>query len=169
MRFSTLLLLGALSTSMAAFGADTISAKEFVKKAGESGVAEVELGKLGAQKATDPDVKAFAQKMVTDHSKANKELMTVASGKGLEVPTEPGMMQKATMEKFKHHSADSDFNKDYMKHMVKDHETDVKLFQTAANDTTLDPQLRTFAKKTLPTLQEHLSDAQQIDAKLGKM
>lgn len=169
MKISALLLIGVLSTSMAAFGADTISAKEFVKKAAESGVAEVELGKLAAQKATNPDVKAFAQLMVTDHTKANKELMAVAKGKGMEVPTEPGMMQKASMEKFKHHSGDSAFDKDYMQHMVKDHETDVKLFQTAANDTTLDPDLRAFAKKTLPTLQEHLAKAQKIDAQLSKM
>jgi putative membrane protein len=53
--------------------------------------------------------------------------------------------------------------------MVKDHENVVQLFQTAANDTTLDPELRSFAKKTLPTLQEHLADAQKIEARLGSM
>nr|WP_298726223.1 DUF4142 domain-containing protein [uncultured Steroidobacter sp.] len=169
MKISTLLLIGALSTSMAAFGADKISAKEFVKKAGEAGVAEVEMGKLGAQKATDADVKAYAQQMVTDHTKANKELMAAAKAKGLEVPTEPGLMHKGVMEKYKHESADSDFNRDYMQRMVKDHEQVVQLFQTAANDTTLDPELRAFAKKTLPTLQEHLAEAQKLDSKLAKM
>jgi putative membrane protein len=169
MKIATLLLIGALSTSMAAFGADTISAKEFVKKAGEAGAAEVQLGKLASQKATDAAVKKFAQQMMMDHTKANKELMTVAKSKGLEVPTEPGLMHKGVMEKLQHQSADSDFNKDYMQRMVKDHENVVQLFQTAANDTTLDPELRSFAKKTLPTLQEHLADAQKIEAKLGSM
>jgi putative membrane protein len=95
-------------------GGDKISAEEFAKKAGAAGMAEVEMGKLGAQKATDPDVKAYAQKMVTDHTKANKELMAAAKGKNIEVPTEPDMLHKGMMEKFQHQKADKDFNHDYM-------------------------------------------------------
>src|SRR5678815_2330185 len=60
------------------------SAKEFVEKAGTSGLAEVEMGELGAQKATNGQVKAFAKRMVTDHKKANEELETVIKGKGLQ-------------------------------------------------------------------------------------
>jgi len=52
--------------------------------------------------------------------------------------------------------------------MVRDHEAAVELFQTAANDSTLDPELNTLAKKTLPTLQQHLADAQKLEAKLAK-
>jgi putative membrane protein len=168
MKISTLLLIAALGTSTAALGADAISAKDFVKKAGEAGVAEVEMGKLGAQKATNADVKAFAQKMVTDHTKANKELMAAAKAKGLEVPTEPGLMHKGMKEKFEHQAADNDFNHDFMEQMVRDHEGAVELFQTAANDTTLDPELRALAKKTLPTLQQHLADAQKLESKFDK-
>lgn len=168
MKISTLILIGAMSTSMAAFGADAISAKDFVNKAGEAGAAEVAMGKLGAQKATNAEVKAFAQKMVTDHTKANKELMAAAKAKGLEVPTEPGLMHKGMKEKFEHQAADNDFNEDFMEQMVKDHEAAVELFQTAANDTTLDPELRALAKKTLPTLQQHLADAQKLEAKFDK-
>jgi putative membrane protein len=168
MKISTLLLIGALSTSMAAFGADAISAQDFVRKAGESGAAEVAMGKLGSQKATNADVKAFAQRMVADHTKSNKELMAAAKAKGLEVPTEPGLMHKGMKEKFERQSADGDFNHDFMQQMVKDHQATVELFQTAANDTTLDPELRALAKKTLPTLQQHLADSQKLEAKLGK-
>lgn len=145
-----------------------ISAEEFAKKAGAAGVAEVELGKLGAQKATDPDVKAYAQKMVADHTKANKELMAAAKGKGLEVPTEPDLMHKGMMEKFERQAADKDFNHDYMQQMVRDHKQVVELFQSAAQDTTLDPELRALAKKTLPTLEQHLAHAQKLEAQLAK-
>ena len=165
MKISTLFLIGALSTSTAAFGADAISAEDFVNKAGEAGAAEVAMGKLGAQKATNAEVKAFAKKMVTDHTKANKELMAAAKSKGLEVPTEPGLMHKGMKEKFEHQAADNDFNEDFMEQMVKYHEAAVELFQTAANDTTLDPELRALAKKTLPTLQQHLADARKLEAK----
>jgi len=59
-----------------------------VKKAGESGAAEVAMGKLGTTKATDTDVKVFAQHMVKDHTQANQELMAAANGRqeaGIEV------------------------------------------------------------------------------------
>ena len=169
MKVAKILWIAAFAAvSATAVAADKISAEDFVKKAGEGGAAEVAMGKLGSAKATDADVKAFAQHMVKDHTKANQELMSVAKAKGIEVPTEPGMMQKGMKEKFEHQSADKDFNHDYMQHMVKDHEADVKLFRTAAADTTLDPDLRAFAKKTLPTLEEHLAAAKKLEAKTGK-
>jgi putative membrane protein len=169
MKLATILLSAALGmASVAALGADAISAAEFAKKAGAGGAAEVEMGKLGSQKATNAEVKAFAQKMVTDHTKANKELMAAAKAKGVEVPTEPDMIHKGMAEKFEHQSADADFNHDFMQQMVRDHEATVELFQTAANDTTLDPEFRALAKKTLPTLEQHLKDAQKLEAKLAK-
>lgn len=169
MKIRTVLLLAALGTaSTAALGADAISAADFAKKAGAAGAAEVEMGKLGAAKSTNAEVKAFAQKMVTDHTKANKELIAAAKTKGVAVPTEPNMMHKGMKEKFEHQSADHDFNHDFMQQMVRDHESAVELFQTAANDTTLDPEFRALAKKTLPTLERHLADAQKLEAKLAK-
>jgi putative membrane protein len=161
-------LLGVLSTaSTVALGDDAISAADFAKKAGAAGAAEVEMGKLGSQKATDAQVKAYAQKMVTDHTKANKELMAAAKSKGLEVPTEPGLVHKGMKEKFEQQAADHDFNHDFMQQMVRDHKATVELFQTAANDTTLDPDMRALAKKTLPTLEQHLAEAQKLEAKLA--
>jgi putative membrane protein len=145
-----------------------ISAKEFSKKAGASGAAEVEMGKLGAQKATDPEVKAYAQKMVTHHSQANKELMAAARSKGLEVPTDPDLLHKGMKEKFERQKADDDFNHDFMQQMVRDHKAAVELYETAANDTTLDPEFRALARKTLPTLKEHLADAERLEARLDK-
>lgn len=169
----TMLLIAALGTASMATAADLkpddkVSAEEFAKKAGAAGAAEVEMGKLGAQKATNAEVKAFAQKMVADHTKANKELMAAAKAKGLEVPTEPDLLHKGMMEKFEHQSADHDFNHDYMQQMVRDHKKVVELFQSVANDTNSDPELRALAKKTLPTLQQHLADAQKLEAKLAK-
>lgn len=170
MKFSTMLLIAALGTAsaVAAAGDDKMSAEEFAKKAGAAGMAEVEMGKLGAEKATNAEVKAYAQKIVADHTKANKELMAAAKGKNLEVPTEPDMMHKGMMEKFEHQSADHDFNEDFMEQMVRDHKKAIAVFQSAANDTTLDPEMRALAKKTLPTLEAHLADAQKLEAKLAK-
>jgi len=146
---------------------DKISADDFVKKASEAGTAEVAMGKLGSQKATDASVKAYSERMVKDHTKANSELMAAAKAKGLEVTTEPNTMHKAMSTKFEHQKADTDFDHDFMQQMVKDHEKVVELFRTASTDTTLDPDLRSLAKKTLPTLEEHLADAKKLEAKTG--
>jgi putative membrane protein len=78
------------------------------------------------------------------------------------------MMHKGMMEKFEHQAADRDFNHDYMQQMVRDHKKVIEVFQSAANDTTLDPDMRALAKKTLPTLEQHLADAQKLEAKLAK-
>jgi putative membrane protein len=169
MNLAKILLVAAFgAASASAMAGDKISADDFVKKAGEAGAAEVAMGKLGAAKATNTEVKAYAQHMVKDHTKANEELMAAAKAKGLKVPTEPGMMHKGMKEKFEHQSADADFNHDFMEQMVKDHKAAVELFRTASADTTLDPDLRALAKKTLPTLEEHLADAQKLESKLGK-
>jgi putative membrane protein len=141
--------------------------KEFVKKAGESGAAEVAAGRVAMQKATNPQVKAFAQQMVADHTKANKELMAAASARNIEVPTEPSMMHKAMMEKFEHQKANAEFDHDFMKQMVRDHESAVELFQNASTSMNVDAEFRDLAKKTLPTLQEHLKEAKSLESQLA--
>jgi putative membrane protein len=145
-----------------------VTAPEFVKKAGAAGVAEVEMGKLGTQKAKNEDVKAFAARMVTEHTKANKELAATAQAKDLEVPTAPDMRHKAMMQKFDGQSAGKDFDHEFMQQMVKDHKAVVELFGTAANDESLDADLHALAQKTLPVLQQHMKDAQALETKLAK-
>jgi putative membrane protein len=143
------------------------SAKEFVEKAGTSGLAEVEMGELGAQKATSGQVKAFAKRMVADHTKANQELLAAIKGKGVQVPSTRTAMHNATMEKFQQQDAGKNFDRDYMEQMVEDHKADVELFESAADDEKLDLDLRSYAKKTLLTLRDHLKQAQTIESKLA--
>jgi putative membrane protein len=142
-----------------------VTTPEFVKKAGASGLAEVELGKLGSQKATNPEVKAFAEHMVTDHSAANQELAAAAKSKGLEVPMAPESKHKAAMEKLQGKSAD-DFDQEFMQQMVKDHKDAVALFEAVSKNDKVDPDMRALAAKTLPKLQEHLKEAQALERKL---
>jgi putative membrane protein len=145
-----------------------VTAPEFVKQAGAAGMAEVEMGKLGSQKATNADVQAFASRMITDHTNANKELAATAQAKNLEVPTAPDVTHKAMMKKFDGQAAGKEFDRAFMQQMVKDHKAVVELFGTAANDASLDPDLRALAGKTLPVLQQHMKDAQLLETKLAK-
>src|SRR5688572_13214892 len=76
-----------------------ITDEQFVLKASEGGMAEVNHGMLASKQAKSPDVKAFAQRMVKDHGQANKELLAVANKKGFKVAKDMGEKHKAMQAK----------------------------------------------------------------------
>src|SRR5689334_1615636 len=138
---------------------------KFAVDAAQGGMAEVQMGELAKQKATNPQVKSFADKMVTDHNKANDELKQIVSRKGATLPTDVGRKENSHYDSLQKENG-ADFDKAYVEHMVKDHKKDVKDFQDAAQNLT-DPDLKAFAQKTLPTLQEHLQMIQQIEPQVS--
>ena len=136
--------------------------KSFIEEAAKGGMAEVQLGQLAAQKGGSEDVKKFGQKMADDHSKANDQLKQLASSKGVGLPTDIDRSAKREHDKLSKMSG-ADFDREYMKHMVSDHKKDVKDFQKEAKSAK-DPDVKSFASSTLPTLEQHLQLAQQTDA-----
>ncbi len=138
----------------------------FTTNAAQGGMTEVKLGNLALAKAQSEDVKRFAQMMVADHAKANDDLKEVAAKKSVALPTDISDEQKSTMDKLSKLSG-ADFDKEYVKDMVEDHEKDVKEFQTQAQSGT-DADVKAFAARTLPTLQEHLSMIKGIKDKMMK-
>jgi putative membrane protein len=134
--------------------------EKFVKDAALGSLAEVEIGRLAAQKATSAEVKQFAQRMVDDHGKANAQLSTIAAQKSIATPTELTGKEKKALDKLSKASAE-DFDRTYMRMMVDDHKKDVTEFKKAASSAT-DSDVKTFASSTLPTLEGHLRMAQQI-------
>jgi putative membrane protein len=138
---------------------------KFATNAAQGGMAEVELGRLATQRAGDVSVREFGARMVADHGRANSELKSIAGQKGIQLPTELNSEQKSEMDKLSKMSG-AEFDKEYMSAMLKDHETDVKDFDTQAKEGN-DPEIKAFAGKTLPTLQQHLQMAQQAAQKVG--
>lgn len=138
--------------------------KQFVIDAGMGGLAEVQMGNLALQKASNADVRAFAQRMVTDHSKANAELAQFATTKGLALASELADAHKSAFEHLNGLSG-AEFDKAYMQHMVEDHEKDVAAFDKASTSAT-DTDLKAWAGKTLPTLKEHLEQAKTTARKV---
>jgi len=130
---------------------------EFVLDAAQGGLAEVELGKLAAQRAQNDDVKKFAQRMVDDHTKANEQLKKIADSKSIKLPTEVDSKDKALMQRLEKLNGAA-FDRTYMNAMVNDHTKDVSEFKREAN-AGRDPQVKSFAESTLPTLEEHLQQA----------
>jgi|GEM_PF-3684498 len=137
---------------------------EFVTKAASSGLAEVAIGKLGQEKAKNADVKKFAERVVTDHSKANEELIRIAKDSGITVPDKPSAEHEQHVKHFSEGAA-RDFDKDFVNHMVNSHTKGVDLF-TKASKELKNEKLRGFAEKTLPTLKEHLEIAKKLQGQL---
>jgi len=131
--------------------------RQFVMEAAQGGMAEVELGQLATQKASSDAVKQFGQRMVTDHGKANDELKTLAQSKSITLPTDIGK-HKATKDKLEKLSGAA-FDRAYMQEMLNDHRKDVSDFRKESQSGK-DPDVKAWAAKTLPTLEEHLQMAQ---------
>jgi putative membrane protein len=139
--------------------------KAFVKNAANGGMMEVQMGQLATKNAASQEVKDFGQMMVTDHGKANDELKSLAAAKELKLPTELKGMQKAKVDKLSKETG-AEFDKKYMKAMVKDHKKHVEKFQKATKDVK-DPEINAWAAKTLPTLEKHLQRAKEVAQKVG--
>jgi putative membrane protein len=125
--------------------------KTFMMNAAKGGMMEVEWGKLAAQNGQNADVKKFGNRMVTDHSKANSQLMALAREEGVILPAAkaPGKWKS---------------DKDYMDMMVKDHQGDLAEFLNEAKSGT-DPDLKKFADKYSKVVQRHLKLAQETQLK----
>ena len=137
----------------------------FIMEAAMGGLMEVELGRWATQKGTSDAVKQFGQRMVDDHSKANQELMALAQSKGMTLPTALDEKHQKDVTKITSQSG-AEFDRAYAKMMLKDHEKDVKEFERQSTRGG-DPDIRAFATKTLPTLQEHLQMARTLPGNEG--
>ena len=142
------------------------SDSQFLIKAAQGNMAEVALGKLALQNAQSDDVKKFGQRMVDDHTKAEQDLEGVASKNNWTLPSDVNAMQKGEqqrMEKLK----GAEFDRAYMQMMVKDHVKDVVEFRKEANSTMANSDLRDYAKRTYPVLDDHLTNAKAVNDSLS--
>jgi putative membrane protein len=130
--------------------------KKFVKKAYRGGMQEVENGKVAKEKAKDDATKDVADHMITDHSKANEDLAAIAKEENLD------------LSKIKVKAMTFSSDKEYLTMLKKDHEKDIAEFEKEANDTGAneDSDVVQFAKKTLPTLKDHLKMVEDALAKV---
>jgi putative membrane protein len=137
---------------------------EFMMKAAQGGMTEVELGQLALKQASSGDVKQFAQRMVDDHAKAGDELKGLAAGKGVMLPTVVGKKSKDQIDKLAKLSG-ADFDQEYMKLMMKNHSASIDLFEKEAQKGK-DAETKAWAEKTLPTLREHKTMAHDVAGKV---
>lgn len=139
--------------------------KEFVKKALEGNMAEVQMGQLALEKSSDDQVKQFAQRMVDDHGKMLGQLKPVAQQMGVKVPEGPSKGQMKSMDKMKGLSGDA-FDQAYIKSMVKDHKNDDSEFKQEAQSTQ-NPQLKQVVMQSDQIIQSHLQQIEEISKTKG--
>lgn len=138
----------------------------FMQEAAMGGVTEVQLGQLALQKASNNEVKQFAQRMIDDHSKGNNELMQLAKSRNVVLPQTLDAKHKNMQSKLSQLQGQA-FDKEYMRHMVEDHEEVMGQFQQASKFVQ-DPELKGWVMKQLPVLDEHLRLAKDIHGKVEK-
>ena len=163
-------MLGAATLAMLASTAamaDTPRPKEFVAKAGASDTFEIDSAKLMAT-SKNHAVSMFATQMITDHSKANDELASIAQANDIKGPDSTTLVKQAK-EKILD-MRDESFDAAYANNQVKAHEETIELFKKEANTVTDDkvkgaPELKAFAQKMLPALEKHLTAAKELQAK----
>jgi len=141
----------------------------FIREAVQGGNMEVKMGQHAKDHAANADVKAYGERLVKDHTEANKKLTELAGQKGLDLAkaTDADDARKGgkmAMDWEGKHGAD--FDKAFIKHAIKDHKKDIEKFEKASRSSE-DSDLRSFAANTLPTLREHQMEAERIAKALG--
>lgn len=148
---------GATGSSAMLTGAD----KKGIMDMNMANMAEVAAGKMAVAKAQNPDVKAFAQQMIDDHSKALTDVQSLAQTKGVTLPTELDAKHKAMAAKLDKLSGEK-FDKEYMKNAgVSDHKT-VHAMLMKDEKAAKDADVKALAGKMLPTVEQHMKSAEMI-------
>jgi putative membrane protein len=160
----TAFLLMMLTAAPLAALADSPDAS-FYKHAAEGGMFEVEAGMMAQDKGSSQAVKDFGAMMVKDHGAANDKLKSIAASKSVSLPSSASVGQMATKAKLDVLSGDT-FDKSYIKSQVQAHRQTIALFkkEIAAGQ---DPDAKSFATDTLPTLRAHLQAITKIAADAG--
>jgi len=133
---------------------------KFATEAANGGIAEVALGKLALTKTSNSQLKDFANMMITDHGKANDELMAIAKTKNITLPAAPDAEHQKKMDDLGKLSG-TGFDKAYVKAMIDGHKKTLGLMQDEAKNGK-DADLKAFAAKITPTVQMHLDAINKI-------
>lgn len=163
--FSELIVVLSFAIAPSVQAAESADQK-FVEQAAIANLAEVELANLAREKASRPETKEYAEHMLKDHQQANEKLKSLASQKGIQLPTEPDAKHKREKDRLSKMSG-PDFDRAYIESMVKDHKQVLNQFEKQAKGGK-DGDLKTFAAEMVPSLRQHLEQARLLDQTVKK-
>jgi putative membrane protein len=145
---------------------DKTQIENFVKKAANSNLYEVQIGDTATKKASSQQVREYAQLLVRDHSDALQKLKPAVGDLGIKLPD---TLEKKYTEMISNLSKkdSTSFDKEYIKQMIKDHKNDISEFEKAEKK--LPPgALKNWVSTTLPVLRQHLTKAQEIEKSISQ-
>ena len=134
--------------------------RQFMTRAAMMDMAEIQTGRLAVSQGASESVRQFGQRMIDDHTRTSQQLMQMASAAGFTPPQTLDAKHQAVAAKLARLTG-AEFDRAYMKQMVKDHQEAVSLYRRQSTRGSM-PDLRSFASATLPALQEHLSMARSM-------
>ena len=129
---------------------------DFIEQAAYGGMFEVKSSELALDEQVSSETRSFAQMMVDDHGKANRELEGLASRKGFHVPVGLDADHQRKLDKLATLDG-SEFERAYLDAQREGHDAAIELFERAAKDCK-DAELKSFASRTLPTLRKHRAE-----------
>jgi putative membrane protein len=152
-------------SKMAGQKMDNSADRNFITSAAEANLAEIDMAKMVGQKSTDPAVKDFANRMVTDHTQASQNLASVAEMNGVKLPTEASAAernQKSELEKL----SGAQLNDAYLRDELQGHKETISAFESEIEHGR-NQEAKNYAEQTLPTLQDHIRIAENVAGELG--
>jgi putative membrane protein len=138
-----------------------VTPEAFASQAAIIGKAEIELGQIALKNAQDAGVRKYAQRMVKDHSAADKKLQAIAAKESLQLPQSLDQEHESLKTKLQSLKG-ADFDRAYVQAMANGHDKAVALFESASQQTQMPGELKQFAASTLPTLEEHKEMAHSL-------
>lgn len=135
--------------------------QEFVKKAAIGDMYEIQSSKMVIDRAQGGEFKAFAQKIVDDHTKSSNELKGIVQKmQGVEVPSQLDAKHKQMIDQLQAASG-ARLERQYKDQQISAHNEAISLFESYSKDGD-NAELKSFAQKTLPALKQHLQMAQNL-------
>jgi putative membrane protein len=139
--------------------------QSFVTTAAEANLAEIETAKIVENKSTDPAIKDFANRMVTDHTRASQNLATLAETTRTKLPPEPSAAERNHKDELQKLSG-TKLNETYINDELQGHKQVISKFEQEIEHSR-DPSVKNYAEQTLPTLQDHIRIAEDLAGKMG--
>jgi putative membrane protein len=138
---------------------------DFVAEQVAANFAEIKLAKLAAERSSVPEIKKVAKMLEAEHSKKLEELQKLASAKSITVPIDADKDDIKTVEDLRDEKDAEDFNEEWCKEMVDNHEKTIEDYEDKLENTE-DPELKSWISQTLPGLRTHLDQLKACHEKM---
>lgn len=138
-----------------------LSNERFITEAATANAATLEMGRLAADKASNPQVRDYARQLVRERSRTENDLRRLAGDRTIMMPVLPSREDQRELGRLQEKSG-RDFDRSYVKSMRRDQDQTLALYTNASQSSALDPQLRGFASNKLPMVETKQRQAHSL-------